>query len=97
MADTGHCPFIRGGARMGTMEDPDLSKKHHGNSAALSLTDVRPKLNEKRLNITPLDIGSYWMGKDGLQGSVVLSSHEKNGTTMRYHSQVQVLSEPPIH
>jgi hypothetical protein len=60
---------------MRTMEDPDLSEKHHGDPAAFSLTDVRPKLNEKRLNITPLDIGTYWMGKDGLQGSLVLSSH----------------------
>ena len=59
------------------MEDPDLSEKHHGDPAALSRTDVRPKLNEKRLNITPLDIGSYWAGKDGLQGSLVLSSHVK--------------------
>ena len=48
------------------MEDPDLSEKHHGDPASLSLTDVRPKLNEKRLNITPLDIGPYWMGKEGL-------------------------------
>jgi hypothetical protein len=62
---------------MWTMEDPDLSKKHHGDPASLSLTDVRSKLNEKRLNITPLDIGPYWMGKDGLQGSLVLSSHVK--------------------
>ena len=77
MADTGHRPFIRVGARMRTMEDPDLSEKHHGDPAALSLTDVRPKLNEKRLNITPLDIGPYWMGKEGLQGSLVLSSHVK--------------------
>jgi hypothetical protein len=77
MADTGHRPFIRVGARMRTMEDPDLSEKHHGDPASLSLTDVRPKLNEKRLNITPLDIGPYWMGKDGLQGSLVLSSHVK--------------------
>ena len=75
MADTGHRPFIRVGARMRTMEDSDLSEKHHGDPASLSLTDVRPKLNEKRLNITPLDIGPYWMGKDGLQGSLVLSSH----------------------
>ena len=59
------------------MEDPHLSAKHHGDPAALSLTDVRPKLNEKRLNITPLDIGPYWMGKDGLQGSLVLSSYVK--------------------
>ena len=59
------------------MENPNLSEKHHGNPASLSLTDVRPKLNEKRLNITPLDIGPYWMGKDGLQGSLVLSSHVK--------------------
>jgi hypothetical protein len=77
MADAGHRPFIRVGARMWTMEDPDLSEKHHGDPASLSLTDVRPKLNEKRLNITPLDIGAYWMGKNGLQGSLVLSSHVK--------------------
>ena len=62
---------------MRAMEDPDLPKQHHGHPAPLSLTDVRPKLNEKRLNITPLDIDPYWMGKDGLQGSVVLSSHVK--------------------
>lgn len=60
---------------MWTMEDPDLSEKHYGNPTSLSLTDVRPKLNEKCLDITPLDIGAYWMGKDGLQGSLVLSSH----------------------
>ena len=59
------------------MEDPNLSEKHLGDPAFLSLTDVRPKLNEKRLNITPLDFGPYWMGKDGLQGSLVLSSHVK--------------------
>ena len=57
------------------MEDPDLSEKHHSNATSFSLTDVRPKLNEKCLDITPLDIGAYWMGKDGLQGSLVLSSH----------------------
>lgn len=57
------------------MENPDLSKKHHSDPASLSLTDVCPKLNEKRLNIAPLDIGPYWMGKDGLQGSLVLSFH----------------------
>ena len=57
------------------MEDPDLSEKHHGDPTPLALTDVRPKLNEKRLNITPLDIGPDWMGKNGLQGSLVLSSH----------------------
>jgi hypothetical protein len=62
---------------MWTMEDPDLSEQHHGDPAALALTDVRPKLNEKRLNITPLDIGPSWMGKDGLQSSMVLSSHVK--------------------
>ena len=77
MADTGYRPLISGGSWMRTMEDPDLSEKHHGDPASLSLTDVRPKLNEKRLNITPLDIGPYWMGKDGLQGSLVLSSHVK--------------------
>jgi hypothetical protein len=59
------------------MEDPDLSEKHHSDPAALSLTDVCPKLGEKRLNITPLDIGPYGMGKDGLQSSLVLSSHGK--------------------
>jgi hypothetical protein len=62
---------------MWTMEDPDFSEKHHGDPASLSSTDDRPKYNEKRLNITPLDIGPYWMGKDGLQGSLVLSSHGK--------------------
>jgi hypothetical protein len=77
MADTGYRPFIRVGARMGTMEDPDLSEKHHGDPTSLALTDVRPKFNEKRLNITPLDIGPYRMGKDGLQSSLVLSSHVK--------------------
>ena len=66
MTDTGDRPLISVGAWMRTMEDPDLSEKHHGDPASLSLTDVRPKLNEKRLNITPLDIGPYWMGKDGL-------------------------------
>ena len=62
---------------MWTMEDPDFSEKHHGDPASLSLTDVRPKLHEKRLNITPLNIGPYWMGKEGLQGSLALSSHVK--------------------
>jgi hypothetical protein len=88
MADTGYRPFIRVGARMRTMENPDLSKKHYGDPAALSLTDVCPKFNEKRLNITPLDIGTYWMGKDGLQGSLVLSSHGEMvllwGTTHKF-------------
>ena len=69
------------------MEDSDLSEKHHGYPAALSRTDFRPKLHEKRLNITPLNIGAYWMGKDGLQGSSVLSFHVENGTTMRYYLQ----------
>jgi hypothetical protein len=62
---------------MRAMEDPDLSEKHHGDPAPLSLTDVRPKLNEKRLNITPLDMSAYGMGKDGFQGSLVLSCHAK--------------------
>ncbi len=64
IADTSHRPFIRVGAWMWAMEDPDLPKKHHSDPTALSLTDLRPKFYEQRLNITPLDIGAYWTGKD---------------------------------
>ena len=78
------------------MEDPDLSEKHHGDPASLSLTDVRPKLNEKRLNLTPLDIGTYWMGKDGLQGSLVLSSHVKMVLLSGTIHKPRFLSESPI-
>ena len=66
MTDTGDRPLISVGAWMRTMEDPDLSEQHHRDPTALALTELSPKLNEKRLNITPLDIGTYWMGKDGL-------------------------------
>ncbi len=62
---------------MGTMEDPDLPKEHHSDPAALSLTDVRPKRNEKRLNIPPRDIGADGMGKERFQGSLVLSVHRR--------------------
>jgi len=72
---------------MRAMENPNLPEKHHSDPAALSLTDFRPKLNEKCLDITPLDIGTHWMGKDGFQGYSVLSSHTENGTTMRYYLQ----------
>jgi len=75
IADTGHRPFISIGAWMRAMEDPNLSKKHDSDPTPLSLTDFRPKLNEKRFNITPGDIGAYWVGKDGLQGSLVLPFH----------------------
>ena len=34
------------------MEDPDLSEQHHRDPTALALTDLSPKLNEKRLDIT---------------------------------------------
>ncbi len=51
IADTSHRPFIR-------------PKKHHSDPTALSLTDLRSKFDEQRLNITPLDIGAYWTGKD---------------------------------
>jgi hypothetical protein len=72
---------------MRAMEDPDLPEKHHRDPAALALTDLSPKLNEKRLDGTPLDIGSDRMRKDGFQGPAVRSSHRKNGTTLRYYWQ----------
>jgi hypothetical protein len=56
---------------MRTMEDPDLSEKHHCDPAALALTDLSPKLNEKCLDITPRDIGPDRMRKDGFQGNVM--------------------------
>jgi hypothetical protein len=80
---------------MRAMEDPDLPKQHHGHPAPLSLTDVRPKRKEKRLNISPRDIGAHRMGKDGFEGSSVRSSHRRNGTTPRYHPQVQAWNELP--
>lgn len=70
---------------MRAMEDSHLSEQHHSDPAALSLTDFRPKLDEQCLDITPRDIGPDWMGKDGFQGSAVLSSHTENSTTMRYY------------
>ena len=76
---------------MRAMEDPDLSEKYHSDPATLSLTDVRPKLNEKGLDITPLDIGTDGVGKDGFQGSAILSSHRENGTTMQYYLQAPKL------
>ena len=76
---------------MRAMEDPHLPEKHHSDPATLPFTDVRPEVNEQCLDITPRDIGPDWMGKDGLQGSAVLSSHAKNGTTMRYYSQASTL------
>jgi hypothetical protein len=69
------------------MEDENLAEKHYSHPAALSLTYFRPKLNEQCLNITPLNIGTDWMGKYGFQGPSVPSSHMKNGTTIRYYSQ----------
>ncbi len=60
------------------MEDPDLAKQHHGHPAPLSLTDFSPKLNEKRLNISPLDIGANWMGKDGFQGNGIKLSPKQS-------------------
>jgi hypothetical protein len=73
------------------MEDSHLSEKHHSNPAPLPLTDFCPEFNEKGLDITPLDIGADWMGKDGFQGSPVLSSHTENGTTRRYYPQAHKL------
>jgi hypothetical protein len=69
------------------MEDPHLLEKYHRDPAALSLTDVCPKLNEQCLKITPRNIGPDRVGKDGFQGSLVPSSHRENSTTMRYYSQ----------
>ena len=98
IADTGHRPFISVGAWMWAMEDQDLLDKHHGYPATLLVTDFSPKLNQKRLNITPLDIGADWMGKDGFQGPLVLSFHVKDGTTIRYHLQGKALRElPTLH
>lgn len=73
------------------MEDPDLPEQHHSDPAALSRTDFRPELNEQGFDLTPREIGTDWMGKDGFQGSAVLSSHTKNGTMMRYYSQAPKL------
>ena len=70
---------------MRTMEDPHLPEKYYRDPAALALTDFSPKLNEKRRNITPLDISTDWMRKDGFQDSTVPSSHTEHGTTMRYY------------
>jgi hypothetical protein len=69
------------------MEDPDLSEQHDSDPAALALTDLSPKLNEQRLDITPRDSGPHGMRKDGFQGSSVRSSHRENGTTLRYYWQ----------
>jgi hypothetical protein len=81
---------------MWAMEDPNLPKKHHGDPTPFSLTDFSPKLNEKRLNISPRDIGAYGMGKDGFEGSLMPSFHGRNGTTRGYHPQGQALSELAI-
>ena len=59
------------------MENLNLSEKHHSYPAVLSLADFRSKLGEKPLNITPLDIAAYWMGKDSFQGSSVSLFHSK--------------------
>jgi hypothetical protein len=69
------------------MKDPDLSEQHHRDPTALALTDLSPKLDEKRLDSTPGDSGSDRMRKDGFQGSSVRSSHRENGTTVRYYWQ----------
>ena len=73
------------------MEDPDLPEEHYSDPAALSLTDFRPKLCEKCLDSTPVDIGTDWMGKDGFQGSSVRSPHGENGTAIRYYLQASRL------
>jgi hypothetical protein len=73
------------------MEDTDLPEKYPSNPAALALTDFRPELNEKGLDITPRDSCPDWMGKYGFQGSAVLSSHTENGTTSRYYPQAPKL------
>jgi hypothetical protein len=58
------------------MEDPDLSEQHDSDPAALALTDLSPKLNEQRLDITPRDSGPHGMRKDGFQGNgIKLSSN----------------------
>jgi len=56
IANTGHRPLIDIGAWMRTMEDPHLTKQHHCDPAPLALTDVSSKLNEQRLDVTPLDV-----------------------------------------
>ena len=90
VTDIGHCSLISVEAWMSAMEDPNLPEQHYSDPAALALTDFSPKFNEERLSITPLDIGTDWMRKDGIQGFAVLSSHRQNGT--RVCLQIQLSS-----
>jgi hypothetical protein len=69
MTDAGDRPLISVGAWMRAMEDPDLSEQHHRDPAALALTNLGPKLNEKRLDRTPRDICPDRLRKDGFQGN----------------------------
>jgi hypothetical protein len=58
------------------MKDPDLSKKHHSDPAALARTDVRPKLNENSsISLHGILALTGW-AKIACR-VLVLSSHEK--------------------
>lgn len=69
------------------MEHPTVIKQPHTHTRTLPLADLGTQLNKQRLNIAPLDIGTYWAGKNQFKGFLVLAFHGEivldNGTIFK--------------
>jgi len=59
------------------MKYPNFTKQNHRHPAAISFTNLSPKLGKQCLNVAPLDICAYRAGEYRFQGFLVLPFHGK--------------------
>ena len=57
------------------MEDANFGEQDHRDAAAFSLTDFGAKLREKRLNISPLNVGARRPREDQFKRALVSTLH----------------------
>jgi hypothetical protein len=60
---------------MWTVKNPHLIKQKDRNPTARPLFNLGPQLNEKALNIAPLDIAACWSRKNQLNSSLMPTLH----------------------
>lgn len=68
---------------MRSVEDTNLTEKHHRHTASFSLTDFSAQFEKEQLNVSPLDIRAGWSREDELKSTLVPALH-----AAWYHSSV---------
>jgi len=58
------------------MKNADFTEQHDGNPTSFAFSDIRTKVDEERLDISPRHVAARGMRKHQLQRSLALSSHD---------------------